>query len=198
MTELQLLTVGASVGLVAVAPPGPITLTLIELGTAQGRTSGIRAGLGVAAGEAAACAGAVAVVGGLGAQLHGSVMAAIQILSAMILLGLGLALVTRPEACRALAVGIRRPGWSMMAFTAATPTVVGTWIVILAALPVGGRIGDLILVATGVVLASLAWHLALGAGAGTVGPLLSGPRRRRFSQAGGLVMIGFAALSSLG
>ena len=196
MHNLELVIVGLTLGLVAIVPPGPISLTLVEVGSARGRHTGVRAALGVATGEAVGVAAAVILVGGLGAAIAGSTLTLVRLVSALAVVALGLALLARPDTCRALAVALPRPGLSMLAVTLVSPSVVGGWVALLAVVPVaGGGIGELALVGVGGVVASLGWHVALGAGAGSVGRLLSVERRRRLTRAGGAAMIGFAAVS---
>ena len=195
MNGFELLLIGLFLGFLAVVPPGPISLTLVEIGSAHGRRSGVRAGLGVATAEAAIAIVAVLIVAGLGEVLAPRALSAVQLLSTMMLFAVGLALLLRPKLCQALAIGITRPGLTMFIITVATPTVLGSWIALLAALPVDDGFRQLGFIGAGGSIASLAWHLALGAGAGTVGQRLSGPHRVVMTRAGGSTMVALGLVS---
>ncbi len=195
MNGFELLIFGVFLGFLAVVPPGPISLTLVEIGSTHGRRSGVRAGLGVAAAEAAIAVTAVLIVAGLGQVLPELALLGVQLLSALMLLVVGIALLLRPGFCQSLIVGITRPGLTMFAITVATPSVLGSWVALLAALPVSDSLQQLALVGAGGAAASLAWHLALGAGSGSVGQRLSGPHRVIMTRAGGITMLALGLIA---
>ena len=98
----SILLLGFGVGLLFVLPPGPLAITLVEVGVSRGRVAGARSGFGIAAGDLAvgSAAGVVVVSGG---ALPDSAFATIQSVSALVLIALGIAMVLRPTAVESLA-----------------------------------------------------------------------------------------------
>jgi len=148
----QTLILGFGVGLVAVIPPGPVALSLIEVGVQQGRRGAAWGAIGIAGGDSlvATLAAILVVLGG-----------------------------TLPAAF----------------LTALTPSVFGAWLAILAATPFASEPRAVALFLSGAMVASLAYHLVLGAGAGGIGHRLAPQTLRTISRVGGLCMIGFGVWS---
>lgn len=172
LSTFELLLLGMGIGLVTLIPPGPVTLTLIELGTARGRRTGVRAGFAVAAGDVLVGFAAVATLA-LTTSLPPAALAVFQGASVMILVGLGLTLVFRPAAVQAAAASIVHPARSMFAICTLTPSVFGAWVALLGAMPFARNTRALVVFTCGVIAASMLWHLALGGAAGTLGSRLT-------------------------
>ena len=89
----------------------------------------------------------------------------------------------------------QRPGRVLMVATLANPMTVLAWLGLMVAL--GSELGQgwaLARTGLGIVLASLAWHTALGAASGSVGERLSPARRILVQRASGVAMIGLGVL----
>lgn len=193
----QILLLGFTIGLISIVPPGPVTMTLIEVGAAQGRQRGARGGLGVAAGEvvAAGAAGALVLAG---TTLPPAMFSGLQLISSLVLLGIGVMLVTQPAALHTLAVGITHPARALFLLTALTPTVLGAWVAIIAAMPFADDGGSVLLFLIGAVVASLLWHLLVGSAAGDLGHRVSPQAMQRASRLGGVALVGFGLVTLLG
>lgn len=192
----HLLVLGFTIGLISIVPPGPVTMTLIEVGSAQGRRRGAEGGLGVVAGEAvAAVAAALLVVAGAG--LPTELFATLQVISSLVLLGIGVALIARPAALHTLALGITNPTRALFMLTALTPTVLGAWVAIIAALPFADDGRSVALFLLGALIASLIWHLFIGSAAGDVGHRVAPTTMQVLSRVGGgaLVVFGLVTLA---
>lgn len=186
--------VGFVVGVMVVAPVGPISLLLITIGLERGAGAGVRAGLGVAAADAALLLVVLAAADRLTA-LDPTWQRGIEVA-----LGLGLVLIgIRAVAARAgitkAVERIQRPGRVLMIATLANPMTVLAWLGLMVAL--GSELGQgwaLVRTGIGIVLASLAWHVALGAASGSVGERLSPARRLLVQRASGVAMVGLGVL----
>lgn len=190
LMEMSIVVLGIAVGLVAVVPPGPISMLLVEVGVAQGRGRGARGGLGIALGELVVVVLALTAVGA-GAALPASLFGAVRVASAGLILTFGVLLMARPEVCRQTAGSIRRPLRTMFLITALTPTVFGSWIAILTAMPFAAERAMLWTFAAAAVVASTCWHVGLGVVAGAVRGRLDPATMVRVSRAGGAAMVAF-------
>lgn len=192
-----ILFLGFGLGLLFVIPPGPIAVTLVEVSVGQGRSAGARSGIGIAAGDtvAGAAAGLVVASGGV---LPVAVFEWAQVVSAVVLVVLGFLMVIRPDAVESFAETIHRPGRTFFLLTALTPTVFGSWLAILAALPFAGHLPSTALFLLGAGGASALYHVALGSAAGTFGHRVSSPVMTRIARAGGLAFAGLGAAMLLG
>lgn len=179
---------GFALGLLFIIPPGPVSVTLVEVGLHRNRLAGVRSALGVAAGDLVV-AGVAAVVVTAGAGLPASVFAALRTGSSLILIGLGLVLLARPGTVEAVAGGLERPGRTLFLMTVLTPTVFGAWVALLASLPFAGGGGAVWFFVIGACLASALWHLGLVAAAGEIGHRLDGGAVEVMARLGGAVMI---------
>lgn len=191
LSTIELVMLGMGIGLVSLLPPGPVTLTLVELGTARGPRVGARAGMAVAAGDLTVGAAAVATLA-LTTRLPATLFVALQVLSAAILVVLGVTLILRPGVAQTVAGTIAHPARSMFVLCTLTPSVFGAWIALLGAMPFATNIGALATFTGGVILASLIWHLGLGSAAGALRGWVTPGHRRSMSRVGGLMMLGFA------
>ncbi|MEM9465542.1 MAG: LysE family transporter [Actinomycetota bacterium] len=194
---LGVLLLGFALGFLFVIPPGPLAVTLVEVGVTQGRGAGARSGAGIAAGDLAvgSAAGVVVVFGG---ALPDGAFAAVQIVSAAVLIALGVAMILRPTAVEAVAGAIHRPGRAFFALTVLTPTVFGAWVAIIAALPFTDDLSAIGTFVVGVGLASALYHVALGSAAGAFGRHLHGAAMNRIAQAGGGLFVVLGAVMALG
>lgn len=189
--SFQILLLGVTVGLVAVLPPGPVSISLIEVGVQQGRVGGVRGALGIAGGDILVASLAAGVVL-LGGSLPESVFDAARLLSSVVLIGLGLAFIVQPAVTQGFARSIRHPARTFFWLTALTPTVFGAWLVLIAAMPFSDQPGPVIAFVIGGMVASLTYHLLLGSAAGGVGKRLPEASLQRLSRLGGCLMIVFA------
>ena len=155
---------GAAIGLVAVMTPGPVAVTIIDIGATRGRTSGLYAGLGVVGGDTIAALAALGFVIA-GSSLPGAFFTMTQVVSVTVLVVVGAGLIGRPQAGHDLVSRIRRPFRSMFALTALTPSVFGAWMALFSAVPFAGDPAELSMFALGGLVASLGWHVTLGSAA---------------------------------
>ncbi len=139
---------------------------------------------------------AMAIVG-LGAALPQSVFSTTQVAAAALLIVIGAALLVKPDAAASSIDRIQRPGRTLFLLTSFTPTALGAWIALLAAMPFATDTAKLGLFTIGVVIASCLWHPVLGALASTLGARLSERGQTRMAQFGGITMgvVGIALAS---
>jgi len=194
---MNIVLLGVGIGLLTLVPPGPISLALVQVGTRHGRQPALRGALGVASGDMVLGVAAVLIVG-MGAALPARFFSASQIGAALLLVAIGLAMLIRPDAASSSIDRIQRPGRAMFLLTSVTPTALGAWIALLAAMPFATEPAQLALFAIGVVVASFVWHPMLGLGAARVGSRLTPHGQKRLSQAGGVAMaaVGAALLAT--
>ena len=187
------LVLGFALGFLFVIPPGPLAVTLVEVGVSQGRVAGARSGFGIAAGDLAvgSAAGLVVVSGG---ALPAGAFETVQVVSAIVLIALGVTMLLRPAAVEAVAGAIQRPARAFFALTVLTPTVFGAWIAIIAALPFADDLTAIGTFVIGAGIASALYHVALGSAAGEFGRHLSGVVMTRIARTGGVL---FAALGAV-
>lgn len=185
------LLLGLGIGFLAVLAPGPISLAIVEIGAQHGRRRSVLAGLGVAGGDLGACAAALALLAA-GRHLPSSVLDGAAIVSTTVLAVIGLGLILRPEVGRSAVRQLRRPFRTMLAVTTLNPAVFGSWLAVLAALPMTDDLARLAAVGGGGVAASLIWHLGLGTGAAAVCEWLTDRRLTTLARSGGIGMVGLA------
>lgn len=178
---------GIAVGFASIVPPGPVTMTLLHLGSRHGCKPALRGAFGIACGDLTIVWLAIAIVAA-GSTLPPSAFLATQLLAAALLVGLGLAMLARPSACAAVVDRIERPGRAFFLITSLTPTVLGAWIALLAAMPFADDLGMLVRFALGAVIASFLWHPVLA----IVASRLVDQRpstQQMLSRTGGIVMV---------
>jgi arginine exporter protein ArgO len=180
------LVLGFTIGMVAMIPLGPLSMTIIGIGAEHGPERGMRAAFGVVGADVVLGATAVSLVSA-GKVLPGSVFSGLQWVSAVAVVGLGAALLVRARQLRRLVGRVRRPALTLFVMTAVSPAI-GTWVALLVASPFTGRARSLSAFAVGIFLASMVWHPALGAGAGVLGPRLSERRLLLLARIGGVSM----------
>ena len=184
---MNVVLLGVGIGLLTLIPPGPVTLTLIQVGARLGHRPAMRGAFGVVSGDTVLGIAAVLIVG-MGAALPPAVFITSQILAALLLIAIGIILTVKPTVATSSVDRIRRPGRTLFFLTSFTPTALGAWVALLAAMPFAADSRQLILFATGVMIASLLWHPALGTIASTLGARLTDQGQLRLSQAGGVTM----------
>lgn len=195
--SFELLSLGFFVGLIAVLPPGPISLSLLQVSMSHGRRGGARGGLGVATGDLAmaSAAGAIVMAGGM---VPGWIFSGAQVLSTLVLVLFGGTLVLRPGLCRALTRSIIHPGRTFFTLTALTPNVFGAWLAVIAAMPFADHGPSVVAFVIGTGVASSGFHVFLGTAAGGFGHKMSTRATTLLSRSGGLAMLAFAAWTALG
>lgn len=187
---LHTLFLGFSIGLVAVIPPGPVALSLVEVGAQQGRRGGLWGGVGIAGGDAVV-ASTAAVLVLFGGALPDRFFSATQVVSGLVVVALGLLVALQPDVTHGFARSITRPGRAFFLLTALTPSVFGAWLAMIAAMPFAREPVPVAAFVAGGMAASLGYHLLLGAGAGGIGHRLSPRTLVLASRLGGTAMVGF-------
>ncbi len=192
---MNFLALGLVLGIASVSAPGPITLGLIHITSSQGRARGSQAGLGIAGGDLAMMTAALAVIAA-GGSLPPAVFTTIQLISITYLFFVGSALLLRPSACADLAGNIRKPAKAFFLATTLNPSVFGTWLAVLIAMPFSNNMNQLMLFATGASLASLVWFQILSNGVGTFSNHLSDKTMIALGRAGGIFTLGLGIWAS--
>ncbi len=186
---MELVLLGIGFGLLTVAMPGPISVSLVQVASLQGRGPGARAALGVAGGDVVLSTVAVTCISA-GTVLTERTFALLQTGSALFLIAFGLILLARPMVVEERAAQVSRPLRTFLTLTTLMPTALGSWLALLAAMPFAGHRPSLAAFACGVVLVSMVWHPVLGLGAGCLGPRLRPATIRHGTRIGGLATIG--------
>lgn len=187
------LLLGIAVGFVSIVPPGPVTMTLLQLGSRHGRTPALRGAFGIACGDLTVVWLAIAIVAA-GSTLPPAAFLATQLLAAALLVGLGLTMLARPSACAAVVDRIERPGRAFFLITSLTPTVLGAWIALLAAMPFADDLAMLVRFALGAVIASFLWHPVLAIVASRLVDQRSSTQQM-LSRTGGIVMVAMGVVA---
>ena len=180
------LVLGLVIGMLTVIPLGPLSMTIIGVAADRGPRHGVRAALGVVGGDVVLGTAAVGLVIA-GRALPSDVFTGLQLGSAVIIIGFGLALVGRARELRRLVGRINRPMVTLFAMTTVSPSI-GSWVALMLASPFTSHGTSLALFAVGIALTSLVWHPALGAGAGYLAPRLSERRLLTLARIGGVSM----------
>jgi threonine/homoserine/homoserine lactone efflux protein len=193
---MELVLLGMGFGMLTVAMPGPISVSLVQVASRQGRGPGARAAIGVAGGDVVLSAVAVTCISA-GAVLSERTFATLQTGSAFFLIAFGLLLLARPIVVEKRAAQVSRPLRTFLALTTLMPTALGSWLALLAAMPFADHRPSLAAFALGVVLVSVVWHPFLGFGAGSLGPRLGPAALRIGTRVGGLATIGMGVWAAL-
>ncbi len=184
---------GFVVGVAVVAPVGPISLLLMAIGLERGRRDGVRAGLGVAGADVVL----LAIVLALSTRLAG--LDETWQRRTELALGVGLALVgvhalVARRGPAALVERVRRPTFALAVATAANPMTLTVWLGLVVSL--GSELGGgwaLARVGLGLALATVVWHVGLGALSGSLGQRISAGQRMTLQRVSGLVMVAMGA-----
>lgn len=182
------LVLGFLTGIVLVMPVGPTSLSLVGVGTQQGRRAALAGAGGVVSADLLLLVVAVRSAGTL-AALHPSALRLVEALLGAALLVAAVLGVTRTGELQAAVTRIRRPARALLAVTLCNPMTLVSWAGLVLALPAGLRTdGGLVPFVVGVVVASAVWHAGLALLAGTIGTRLSPAGNRRLVQASCLVL----------
>jgi len=185
--RMNIVLLGIGIGLLSLLAPGPVNLALVQFGARRGRRPAMRGALGIVGGDSLLGVASVLILG-MGAALPARVFSTTQIAAASLLIALGALLALRPTAVSASVERMHRPGRSFFMLTSLTPTALGGWIAMLAAMPFASDMTQLALFTMGVLIASSVWHPALGLAASELGNRLTEGGQQRLSQIGGLGM----------
>jgi threonine/homoserine/homoserine lactone efflux protein len=192
---MTFLLLGLALGAATIIPPGPVSMSLIQVGARGGKQSGAGAGFGVAAGDAVVALAALVIVA-LGAASSPSIGTALTIAGIGTLVVTGGALLCRPQAVEALALAVRNPGRALFAVTTLTPSTLLGWIAIMAAVPTTS-VQARLLVAIGIIVVSTVWHPLLGMAASGAGSRMSAQGLTIATRCGGAGLIAIAAVLTL-
>lgn len=184
---MNIILLGLGVGMLSVIAPGPINLSLLQVGARLGRHSALRGAAGIIGGDSLLGVVAVGIVV-LGAALPDQLFLSAQVGAALLLVAIGALLAARPTIASASIDRIQRPGRAFFVLTSLTPTALGGWIALLAAMPFAADASQLGLFTAGVLIASTIWHPFLGLVSAAIGTRLSEVGQRRLAQFGGLGM----------
>lgn len=158
-------------------------MSLIQVGARRGRSTGVGAGLAVAAADATLAVVALLLIG-FGAATMPALATAMTILGVTTMVASGALLMLRPKAVEALVGTITRPAITLFGLTALTPTTLLGWIALLGAVPVDTTV-QRVVIAAGVVTFSSMWHPAIGLAAAAAGRRISEQALRIATRAGG-------------
>ena len=186
---MEILLLGIVFGMLTVAMPGPISVSLVQVASLQGRSSGVRAAAGVAGGDLVVGSVAVGVVS-LGASLPGAFFPIAQVVTSIVLIGFGVVLLARPLVVQERASTISRPLRTFLVLTSLMPSAFGSWLAMLSAMPFAADRAALMAFALGVVIVSAVWHPILGMSAGAIGPRLTPRLLRVGTRVGGVATLG--------
>ena len=192
---MEMILLGMVFGVLTVAMPGPISVSLVQVATMQGRSSGLRAGIGITGGDVLLSIGALSLVLSAGTVLPERIFSLLQLTTAAFLLGFGLLLLTRPVLVQERSAEVTHPLRSFLIFTTLMPTAFGSWVATLSAMPFASDRASLTAFAVGIVAVSALWHPAIGAFAGVIGPRLTPRTLRLGTRVGGLATIGLGVWS---
>lgn len=194
---MEYLLLGLGIGLVTVLPPGPISLTLLHVGSHHGTRAALRGAAGVASGDTITVMTAAAIVAA-GTMLPHQAVGAMRAAGLMLVAAIGLVMLASPGRCDRVVSRIERPGRTLFLATALTPSVLPSWIAIVAAMPFSASPSPVALFAAGIVVATALWHSTLGLVSGRFGSRVTTSSRRRITRLGGAAMVALAAVLSLG
>lgn len=194
---MNIVLLGVGIGLLSLLAPGPVNLTLVQFGARKGRQPALRGAVGVVGGDSLLGIASVLILG-VGAALPARVFSTTQLAAAGLLVGLGALLSLRPSTVSTSVERMHRPTRAFFLLTSLTPTALGGWIAMLAAMPFSNDVAQLGLFTLGVLIASSFWHPLLGLAASALGARLTEGGQLRLSQIGGLAMaaLGIALLAN--
>ncbi|MFT4596205.1 MAG: threonine/homoserine/homoserine lactone efflux protein [Paracrocinitomix sp.] len=197
LCRMNIVFLGVGVGLLSLVAPGPVNLTLVQFGACKGRQPALRGAVGVIGGDSLLGFTSVLILG-VGAALPARVFSATQLAAAGLLVGLGALLAARPSAVSTSVERMHRPTRAFFLLTSLTPTALGGWIAMLAAMPFANDVAQLGLFTCGVLIASGVWHPLLGLAASALGARLTEYGQVRLAQISGLAMaaLGLALLAN--
>jgi threonine/homoserine/homoserine lactone efflux protein len=199
MDPTSALLAGLVAGFAIAVQVGAVSLLLVEAAVAGGPRIGAAAGLGVATADFA-FAGVAAALGGAAGAALSSHEGTIKVVAALVLSAIAVhGLVRlRGEGAAVAAATVRPRGGPrahyarFLAVTAANPLTIASFAAVAAALSLDGPAAAVAFV-LGVGLASSAWHILLGGGAGHAGRWFTPALRRGLGIGGRLLVLAIAA-----
>ncbi len=186
----MLFLTGFLLGLASVVPVGPVSLLLINVGIERGPRVGVRAGLGVALGDATMLP--IVLLSADRLTRIESTQTTIEFGVALVLAVLGVRALAGRTAVAAMARRITRPTLTMLTATLISPMGLAGWLGLALLIPDGTPAFGSAIYGIGIITASLLWHLFLGIGSGTAGTFATEKARHRLDQGSGIVMLGVA------
>jgi len=174
------------------APIGPVTITLLGLGSERGRRVALTGAGGVVAADLVIVPLAI-LSAGLVSKLSVDTLRHVEIFLGLLLLALALFGFFRTENTRQAVGNMRRPGATMMAIGIANPMALATWAGVILALPDSIKDNGVLLFALGALLASAIWHVGLAILAGSIGQRISNRGRQLLIKISS-AMLGFVAI----
>jgi len=203
MDATAALLAGLAAGVAIAMQVGAVTLLLVEASVVGGPRAGVAAAMGVATADLAFGATAVAAGGAAGATLasHEAELRVVAALALAAIAAYGLVVLMRPAEAEARGARARDPVRSgtplnhysrFLAITVANPLTIASFAAVAAALSLDGPIAAAAF-ASGVGLASTAWHLAITVAAGHASRWLTPAVRRGLAIGGRIAVLAIAA-----
>lgn len=196
---MTFLLLGVGIGLLTLMAPGPVNIALVQVGARRGVRPAMQGAVGIMGGDSLLGVIALMLLA-VGTALPTAVFSATQVGAAVLLVVLGALLIARPAVTAAPLQRLQRPTRTFFLLTSLTPSALGGWIAMLAAMPFADNVAQLTLFAAGAILASYLWHPVLGLLAGKLGSRLTERGQLWLSRAGGAGMgaVGAALLVAAG
>jgi threonine/homoserine/homoserine lactone efflux protein len=192
-----LLLLGLGLGAITLVPPGPVSVTLVQVAVRRGRSVGFRSGAAIASADLITGVIAVSILG-IGTATLPSMAASMSVIAAVAMMMMGGLLVARPVGFEGLAAGLRRPASALFALTALNPLTLLSWMALIAAVPAANTTPRQAALAAGVVVASSCWHPFLGFMAGHASRRVSTSTTVHVTRASGVVLILLGLVFGLG
>ncbi len=193
----MLLLLGLGLGAITLVPPGPVSVTLVQVAVHRGRSVGFRSGAAIASADLVTGVLAIAILG-IGTAALPSVAASMSVVSAVAMMAMGGLLIARPARFEGLTLGLKRPVQTLFALTALNPLTLLSWMAIIAAVPAANTTPQKAALAAGVAAASYCWHPFLGLVAGRAGPRINASTTVRLTKASGVILILLGSIFALG
>ena len=191
------LLLGVGLGAITLIPPGPVSVTLMQVAASRGKSVGLRSGAAIASADVITGAIAVAILGLSTAALP-SVASSMNVAATIAMMVMGGLLIARPGGFESLAAGLRRPAPTLFALTALNPLTLLSWLAIIAAVPAANTTPQQAALAAGVMVASYCWHPFLGLVAGRAGQHITASTTERVTRTSGAVLILLGLTFALG
>ena len=184
--------VGVALGLVVVAPPGPVSLAVVGVAAHHGRRRALEAALGAAGADLVWTIVALGLSNRLSAIGPGA-MAIVRLALGVVLGVAAASTLRRPERASDALADLQRPGPTLAAIALVNPMTLAAWLALATA--IDGRFDGpaLVAVGAGLIVASVGWHLLLATAARRAFANLSDKGRRRFTLGSGILLATLAA-----
>ncbi len=181
---MMVLLAGIVVGLVALLPPGPITVSMVGLGARRG-SAARSAGFGVASADAMLIIAALVVVA-LGQELPHWIQTSVRVSSLVFMIAVGIVLICCADRVIGTVDRVERPFRSFWSLSIVSPWVFTGWLALLGAAPFQDETASLAAFACGMVASTWIYHMALGQGASRLSMRISETRLRHATRIGGV------------